>query len=724
MATLHMDNFQIYGQKSALLDGMYAEISNELTIHPGEDSYLVNSNDSADSFIRKVLPGIYTTLFVAIRVEMSTLPTVTGKSWVVVLSNINNSSLVSVAVDTTGRIVVYSGDRVTELARSSEPVIRAGVQHFVEIQFTQNESTGTVKVRVDDGDTEVVTAEGNTGSSGYAQVLLRDGGNSPIMKFRDFHVWDTSGDRNNDWLGDTGVATLWATQDVQTGWTPNYRRKIGPGSLNFMSQGIGNTIKGGSERISDSASLEFGSGDYTIEGFFRFAVLPAGSERRTLLEKWSPNGHTTIPDRRSWQLSKCGPSLNGGNIEFRVSTDGTAATVSTIHSFPWEPETDRWYHIAVVRDSGESLLFIDGIQQGVPQADSNSYFDGPADLVIGGSLMWNGSNATFIGDSTWFTGWADETRLTRGVARYTENFIPTTVPFGRNTSTDPDYDSVILLCGYDSSVSDESSYNRGIIPAQTTNTNNPFPFIDIPDDGFYQYQTIDAQDSLEGGLPRDDTNISASLYRASGILTLGSNPTADGTVTIGSETYKFVSSLSAAYDVLIGADIQTSLANLIAAINGDDGEGTIYGTGTVPHPDAYAEGLPPPQMKALARLSGTDGNSIAVSATVDGSWDNSTFTGGQDIPGPSSFKLTRLPPGVTTIRSVMAVTRAYKTEAGPAKMKTIFVGPAGGTSDGSEKSLTDSPSYRVDVFESDPDTSGPITPATLLTGAIRFDRTE
>lgn len=62
------------------------------------------------------------------------------------------------------------------------------------------------------------------------------------------------------------------------------------------------------------------------------------------------------------------------------------------------------------------------------------------------------------------------------------------------------------------------------------------------------------------------------------------------TVTIGSTVYTFKHSdnLTDAYDVTIGAAATDSCDNLIAAVNGDAGEGTLYGTDTVAHTQVTA----------------------------------------------------------------------------------------------------------------------------------------
>ena len=60
-------------------------------------------------------------------------------------------------------------------------------------------------------------------------------------------------------------------------------------------------------------------------------------------------------------------------------------------------------------------------------------------------------------------------------------------------------------------------------------------------------------------------------------LNIGTNPTANDTVTIGQVTFKFVASVgSTAGNVLIGASAAASVTNLVNAINGGTGAGTTY----------------------------------------------------------------------------------------------------------------------------------------------------
>ena len=56
------------------------------------------------------------------------------------------------------------------------------------------------------------------------------------------------------------------------------------------------------------------------------------------------------------------------------------------------------------------------------------------------------------------------------------------------------------------------------------------------------------------------------------------------TITIDTTVYRFKTTMAAAYDVLIGATAESTLSNLVAAINAGVGEGVSYYTGTAAHP--------------------------------------------------------------------------------------------------------------------------------------------
>jgi flagellar hook protein FlgE len=125
---------------------------------------------------------------------------------------------------------------------------------------------------------------------------------------------------------------------------------------------------------------------------------------------------------------------------------------------------------------------------------------------------------------------------------------------------------------------------------------------------------------------------------ATGSLTVNQPlPTAGETVTVGGTTYTFVSTvggLNAANTVLIdpNGSMQATLANLEGAINasatGGQGQGTTYGTGTIPNTSATATGSTETTISLQSLQIGSAGNSTATTTT----WTAASFGAG-DLAG-------------------------------------------------------------------------------------------
>lgn len=203
------------------------------------------------------------------------------------------------------------------------------------------------------------------------------------------------------------------------------------------------------------------------------------------------------------------------------------------------------------------------------------------------------------------------------------------------------------------------------------------------------------------------------------------NPLNTETVVIGATTYTFQTVLvDVADNVLIGATAEDSLDNLLAAVNTEAGEGTLYGTGTVQNVSAFLIDLPNEQVEATARTPGAGGNAVISTTTVTGaSWDAATLAGGADIPANSEFVMSGLPPEVTGIRSVAIITRSFKTDSGSSELTVSFVESGGSSDAGAARPMTLTPVYHEDTFERDPNTLGALTPSTLVNSRVRLNRT-
>lgn len=714
MAELWKDGFDHYGgSDAAMLEGPWAQMADgtggdvDLAIpafgaRTGTYCVRLEGSMTATGVARRVLGGDFSEIFVALGYRSDDIPTKTMAF--LQFRTSANSTICSLVVNPDGSIDLRSGTFGTVLASTSGPAVVGSTWHHLEMRIVRSDTVGIFELRVDE--VTVINASNlNLGVTNIGQLGFINEANGPTnvtgtnWYLDDLIVRDTTGARNNGFLGDLRIATLFPNSDTAVaGWTRRARKKFGTGILD---------LRGGATafiQTADAASLELGSGDYTVEGFVRFLTLPTTTNLAQIAGKWDEGDND-----RSWRLYKAGPDINSGQLVFQISTDGTAGTVVNLFEYPWEPELNRWYHVAVSRNTSVTRVFIDGVQIGLDQADANTYHDGAGVLCFGAQAESAGAAAAGTG----FDGFMDELRLTVGVGRYTTDFTAPSAAFGRDVGSDPSFASVQFLAGFDSAVEDESGAAR-----TTTAVNGAVQH--TPDDGNADYESIDDSD------PRDDTFMEAALIAAENILTLTANAGNLETVTIGATTYTFLSVfVDAPNNILIGATADDSLDNLLNAINNGPGEGTVYGTGTTANASATASDLPGSQMKATAITPGTGGNSIVSTETLaNGSWDSgATFAGGADIPGESEFLFDPLPPETTGVRSVSIVNRGFKVDAGSSEVTVSFVGSGGGALGGTPQPMTLSPTYREDVFDTDPDTAGALTPSTFLGGRARLDRT-
>lgn len=137
-----------------------------------------------------------------------------------------------------------------------------------------------------------------------------------------------------------------------------------------------------------------------------------------------------------------------------------------------------------------------------------------------------------------------------------------------------------------------------------------------------------------------------SLTNAKAVLTFVDNPLAASVVVLGVQTYTFVAALGVADDVLIGANAQESMNNLINAIAAVPAQdGVTHGTGTVANVDAQASTFEDNGLVAEALNEGTPGNLIVSTTTVvNAVWSSATLIGGTLVgrPQPLSFPRTNL----------------------------------------------------------------------------------
>ena len=194
----------------------------------------------------------------------------------------------------------------------------------------------------------------------------------------------TDSSSNNHTIGYTGNARHRSNASITEG------AKFGGSSIYFDGSGDSLTFPA-------HASFNFGTADFTIEGWMSFNSNPAVNNIPML---FSPAGWATMNLVIRTQAS-------GPRWEYYIYDGGAHHATRTI------PQTE-WHHYAVVRASGSVKMFFDGTEESYSQSTAGS------ENIV--------STAPRIGQNVWnaFNGYMDEYRISNN-ARYTSNFTPNEV---------------------------------------------------------------------------------------------------------------------------------------------------------------------------------------------------------------------------------------------------------------------------------------------------------
>lgn len=169
--------------------------------------------------------------------------------------------------------------------------------------------------------------------------------------------------------------------------------------------------------LPKSTDFAFGTGDFTIEGWFN--VSDTGAIR-------------TIFDSRNTDNLSTGIFI-GINSDDNLYTYGfPSSTGATNYVIPKHGE---WHHFAVVRNGSSGLVFLNGIKvSGSINTGSTNYTDQGATI---------GQPSTVFAVTLYrYKGFLSNIRVNKGTALYTDNFIPPTRELKRVPGT-------VLLCCQD-----------------------------------------------------------------------------------------------------------------------------------------------------------------------------------------------------------------------------------------------------------------------------------
>jgi len=166
--------------------------------------------------------------------------------------------------------------------------------------------------------------------------------------------------------------------------------------------------------IPDSEDWNFGSGDFTIECW---VYLSGSYVTRRIIQQATINNDMNTDQAFDLLLNSQKKILflawnSSHSIFIYLSSDITLSA-------------NEWHHIAVVKSGDMAYLFIDGVQRATDTTVSDTIHNSSLPITIGAE--YRVSSDAF--DNYW-SGYIDELRISKGIARWTSNFDPPTAPYG------------------------------------------------------------------------------------------------------------------------------------------------------------------------------------------------------------------------------------------------------------------------------------------------------
>ena len=160
--------------------------------------------------------------------------------------------------------------------------------------------------------------------------------------------------------------------------------------------------------IPSHEDFGFGTESFTLDGWVNFSEF---SDYDTFMS------HGVNTDGNEWWWG-----LGAGDMQFVIYNPSGGEHIRMRSS--WTPTTDQWYHLALVKDATDNSLtmYVDGSSIGTATNSTDIQTSSPS-LYLGCQR----------GQYNYVSGHLDEFRLSKGVARWTEDFTSPSSSSGTGT---------------------------------------------------------------------------------------------------------------------------------------------------------------------------------------------------------------------------------------------------------------------------------------------------
>jgi hypothetical protein len=210
-----------------------------------------------------------------------------------------------------------------------------------------------------------------------------------------------------------GDGTNGSTTIVDSSPSPKTVTAFGDAQISTAQSRFGGAsivFDGSGDYLSATPDADYavGTGDFTVEAWIYPTSFPI-----TYNTVAATRGLAGNINAWSWSVKDDGTLMVYTSNFAYQGTDTGAVALNT------------WSHVALVRSGTSLQVYVDGVaNRATPATVANDFTDETLWIGTTGGVATGGGSG---GDP--FTGYIDDLRITKGVARYTSNFTPPTAPF-------------------------------------------------------------------------------------------------------------------------------------------------------------------------------------------------------------------------------------------------------------------------------------------------------